>query len=77
MVWQPAEGGTAVSASEWSQGVEAAEAAVVAGEDGTVTGVRTDADGDTAGEDAVVTANVGAADAPESESEESSEEGSA
>ena len=28
MVWQPAEGGTAVSATEWSQGAEATEGAV-------------------------------------------------
>jgi N utilization substance protein A len=27
MVWQPAEGGTAVSATEWSQGADGAEAA--------------------------------------------------
>ncbi len=30
MVWQPAEGGTAVSAAEWSQGAEAGESAVEA-----------------------------------------------
>ena len=29
MVWQPAEGGTAVSATEWSQGAEGAEGAEV------------------------------------------------
>jgi N utilization substance protein A len=37
MVWQPAEGGTAVSATEWSQGAEGAEEAP-GGVDGTATG---------------------------------------
>ncbi len=84
MVWQPAEGGTAVSASEWSQGVEATEAAVVEGahapvaEGGEVVAAEgTDGADGAAGVEAVVTANVAAAEAPETRSEEASEEGPA
>jgi N utilization substance protein A len=42
MVWQPAEGGTAVSAAEWSQGAEGAEPAP---EGATVEGTGTPPDG--------------------------------
>jgi N utilization substance protein A len=63
MVWQPAEGGTAVSAAEWSKGVDGAEPAPVEVE----VPAGQDADGGDAGDRAGVTA-AAEANAPGTES---------
>jgi len=58
MVWQPAEGGTAVSATEWSQGAEGADGSApeAAPADGATPGGAAGATSDGAGADAPVEA---------------------
>jgi N utilization substance protein A len=66
MVWQPAEGGTAVSATEWSQGADGAEAAQPGADEAATAeagagDVAGDGGADRAGPDEVVVGTDGAA----------------
>jgi len=93
MVWQPAEGGTAVSATEWSQGAEGPASGTPEGAEGTGAGAAegsggpagADADGSAGREEtaaATATAEADVADQPTGDPVEASvaaqgEEGSA
>jgi N utilization substance protein A len=71
MVWQPAEGGTAVSATEWSQGADGAEPAVAGTEADTAVEAVAGTEADTAVEEVAAPAEAPEpTDAGEAASEE-------